>query len=264
MLSGGELISVLRQKKAKKKGGFKIFTSITKDSPVIAILEHIPTKRQKYICVDNSSTDYNMYIGDDGKLAIYPHIPLGLERFIVFISGEGGLGKTALASNMIKQAKKMIKDIKIFYICGTGAEADQNMSQLKYIISLDGAILKDIVPQRDFKNSLVVIDDVDNWEYHKDCVNLINKCYETGRKFAINIIYISHNTTKAQESKIYDEVNMYITNKADNNRMFEKYLALPQPIIDEMKKYLLDDVFVCYNKTYKSVITDNRVYKIEE
>lgn len=264
MLSGGEFISILRNKKMKKKGGFKLYPTITKDSPVVAVLEHVPSKRQKYILVENGSDEYELEVGEDHNLAIYPHIPLGLERFIIFVSGEGGMGKTGLTSFMVKQAKKLIKDIKVFYICGTGADADQNMSQLKYIISLDGPVLKEIIPSRDFKNSLIVIDDVDNWEYHKDCVNLMNKCYETGRKFGINIIYISHNTTKAQESKIYDEVNMYITNKADNNRMLERYLALPENVINEMKNYLVDDVFVCYNKTFKSVITDKRVYKLEE
>lgn len=263
-LSGGEFISILRQKKMKKKGGFKVLPSINLDSLPVAVIEKVSTKQQKYICIDNSSTEYELDIDDDPNLAIYPHIPLGLERFIIFISGEGGMGKTGLTSFMVAQAKKMIKDIKVFYICGTGVDADQNMRNLKYVVELDGPVLNEIVPSRDFKNSLIVIDDVDNWEYHKDCIKLMNKCYETGRKFNINMIYISHNTTKAQESKIYSEVNMYITNQASNNLMLEKYLALPESTIDEMKEYLKEDIFICYNKNLKSVVTDKRVYKLEE
>ncbi len=264
MLSGGEFIDILRRKKLQKKGGFIIVLSLNNTIHVVAVLEHIPTKMQKYICIDNKSKDYELDIQEDVKLAIFPHIPLGLERFIIYLSGEGGLGKTGLTSFMVKQAKKNIKDIKIFYICGTGVEADKNMSQLKYVIELQGNILKDIVPQRDFKNSLVVIDDIDNWEYHKDCISLMNKCYETGRKFGINIIYISHNTTKATESKIYSEVNMYITNDVKNNRMFENYLHVSPEVIEEMDSYLKTDVFVCYNKNLKTIFTDKKVYKLEE
>jgi len=172
------------------------------------------------------------------------------------------MGKSSLTSLMIKQTHKNITK-KIFYICGTDISADRNIAPLKYIEFIQGDLLKEIDVERDLTDSLIVFDDIDSWEYHKDAIRILNKAYEVGRKFGINIIYISHNTTKATESKIYDEVNMYITNKALNNRMFERYLMLSQKTINEIDEALKDDVFVCYNKTFNTVYTDKKIWKLE-
>lgn len=257
-LSGGQFVALLRQKKKKIQGGLGLMNTAGDD--VIAVVESLNTGKVKYICNDANSEEKELFFGE--SYAIYAHIPRGKERFIVFISGESGLGKTGLTSFMIKQAKALIPKINIFYICGTDIDMDINMKKLKYIIPLDGKILSEINVEKDFVNSLIVVDDIDNWEYHKDAIKLINKCYEVGRKFGINIIYISHNTTKATESKIYDEVDMYITNQAKDNRMMQKYLHLSDEIMNEMEHYLKTDVFVCYNKIFRTVYTDYRIYKI--
>lgn len=257
--SGGEFMSILQSKKDKKMAGLSIFDKA--DENVICVMEKKKTRKQKFIGNDVKSKENQLIAHKD--FILFPHIPLGLERFIIFISGEGGLGKSGMTSFMIKQAYKHITK-KIYYICGTSMEADVNISALKYVDQVPGEFLKDIDVEKDLNNSLIVFDDIDNWkEYHKDAINVLNKAYEVGRKFKINIIYISHNHTKATESKIYSEVNMYITNTAKDNRMFEKYLKTSNQDIEDMEEALKTDVFVCYNKNFHTVYTDKRIWKLE-
>jgi len=260
MLSGGDLIQILRGNHSKKKGGLSIKDAADKNT--ICVVEKISNKKDKFVANDIKSLEKNLYFEPE-DYAIYPHIPLGVDRFIIFCSGHGGMGKSSITSLMMKQAKKHIKGLKVYYICGTSAGADENISKLNFCVPLKGEMLQNINVERDFKNSLIVFDDIDNYEYHKEAIKIMNKAYEVGRKFNINIIYISHNTTKATESKIYDEVNMYITNKATHNRMFEHYLELKEEVIEEITKYLKTDVFICYNKIYNTLYTDKRVFRLE-
>jgi len=251
------IIQILRHNHQKKNGGLNIKYDISND--VIAVVEK--GNKQKYIVSDESSNVRAVDV-PNSDYAIYPHVPLGKERFIIFFSGEGGMGKSSITSLLIKQTYQHITK-RIFYICGTDIKADRSIAPLKYIKQLDGEQLENINVETDLKDSLIVFDDIDNWEYHKEAIKILNKSYEVGRKFGINIIYISHITSKANESKIYGEVDMYITNKARNNRMFETHLGLEKHIIEEMHEILKTDIFVAYNKRFNSVITDKKVYKLE-
>ena len=257
--SGGEFMSMLQNKKEKRKAGLGIFDKA--DENVICVMEKKKTRKQKFIGNDVNSKDTHLAVNPKDYV-YFPHIPIGLERYIVFISGEGGLGKSGMTSFMMQQTAKHITK-KIYYICGTSIDADPNISSLKYVENIPGEFLSEIDVERDLSDSLIVMDDIDNWEYHKDAIKLLNKAYEVGRKFHINIIYISHNTTKATESKIYSEVNLYITNTAKDNRMFEKYLKTSNQDINDMEEMLKTDVFVAYNKNFHCVYTDKKIWKLE-
>lgn len=252
------IIHILRQNHQKKVGGLVLSNRETND--VLAVVE----RNGKQMFVNNSVQSKKTAITVPSMdYIVYPHIPLGLETFRIFISGQSGMGKSSLTRLFIEQTYKHITK-KIFYICGTDIKSDISIAPLKYVKQIDGELLEDINVERDFENSLIVFDDIDSWSYHKQAISILNSAYETGRKFKINIIYISHITSKASESKIYGEIDMYITNKAKNNRMFEHHLSLNKHIIEEIDEYLKTDPFVCYNKRFNAVITDKKVYKINE
>lgn len=253
-----ELISHLRANKLKKKGGLEILNKI--NNFVIAVVIKLSNEKEKYICNSENSNEKDFEI-DQNNFAIFPHIPLGKERYIIFFSGASGMGKSSLTAFMAKQHHKLISK-KIFYIAGTDKNADKSLAPLKFIKQISGENLEEINVDEDFRDSLVIFDDIDNWTFHKEAIKILNQCYEIGRKFQINIIYISHVASKASESKIYGEVDMYITNKATKNRMMEHHLELSNEVIKEIESYLNTDVYVCYNKIYNCIYTDKKIYKL--
>jgi hypothetical protein len=252
-----DILLHLRSNKSKKNGGLAKCEKLTND--VIAVLICLKSGKTKYICNSVNSNEKSISVNE--LCGILPHIPLGKERFIIFFSGSGGMGKSSLASVMALQYQKLISD-KVFYIAGTSIHADLSLSKNKSIKQLKGEDLSEIVVEEMFADSLVIFDDIDNWEFHKQAIKVLNKCYETGRKFGINLIYISHVASNASESKIYSEVDMYITNKATHNRMMYHHLTLSDGIISEIEEYLEEDVFVCYNKIFNCVYTDKKIYKL--
>lgn len=253
-----DIIQMLRKNHKKKAGGLDISNKIDKN--VIAQVAKITNGKNKYIVNSNNSQNKGFQIPSN-EYAVLPHIPLSLERYIIFLSGESGMGKSSLASLFIKQTIQHITK-KIFYVAGTDISHDMNLSKIKEIEQIPGDLIKDIEVEKDLNNSLIVFDDIDNCDFHKDAIKLLNKCYETGRKFGCNIIYISHIASKANESKIYGEISMYITNQVKNNRMIEYHLRMGKETVDELDNYLKTDPFVCYNKVYDTFITDKKVYKL--
>lgn len=251
-----ELIKILRKNHEKKSGGLIVYDKINKE----VICEISYEGKIKYICNDEKS-EKKAFMTPNENYILIPHIPLNKSRYIIFGSGESGMGKSSLTYIFIQQTYQHITK-RIFFISGTDIKEDENLKKLKYIKQIKGDKISEINIERDLKDSLIVFDDIDNYDFHDEAIHLMNKIYECGRKFKINIIYLSHITTKANESKIYNEVDIYITNKAKNNRMFETYLNLSKDVVNEIDKYLITDPFVIYNKVYDCVMTDKKIYKL--
>jgi hypothetical protein len=251
-----DIINILRAKVGQKTSGLTLSIDINKN--VVALVYN---KGKIMDIINDEKSEKKEFEVDSNEYTIVPHIPLNKERFLLFASGCSGMGKSSLIYILTLQVIKHITK-NIFYICGTPLKDDINLSKIKQIKQIKGEKLSEIVVNRDLKNSFVIIDDIDNWEYHDEAVNIMNQIYETGRKYKINLAYLSHITSNARETKIYSEVDIYITNKATNNRMLSYHLGLSNDIINEMDNYLREDPFICYNKVFNAVITDKKIYKI--
>lgn len=255
--SPSDIINILRAKAGKRQGGLVLSCSINKD--VVAI---IYKGNKKMYILNNENEENKTFEVDSDDFSITPCIPLNKNRFLIFASGNSGMGKSSLIYLFCLQYLQYFNK-RIFYICGTPIKDDINLSKIKEIKQIKGEDLENIVVDRDLKDSFVIFDDIDNWkDYHEEAIHIMNAIYETGRKYNISLAYLSHITSNARETKIYGEVDLYITNSAINNRMLSYHLGLSKNIIEEMDKYLQTDTFVCYNKIFNSVITDKRVYKV--
>jgi len=251
-----DIINILRAKAGKRQGGLILSNKINKD--VIAVI--YKDDREMYVLNDDNEVNKTFAV-ENNNFLVNPHIPLNKNRFIIFASGNSGMGKSSLMYLLCLQYLKHFNK-KIYYICGTPLKDDINLSMIKEIKQIKGEALSDIVVERDFKDSFVIFDDIDNWDYHKEAIRIMNAIYETGRKYNISLAYLSHITSNATETKIYGEVDLYITNSAKNNRMLNYHLGLDKNTIEEMDRYLQTDPFICYNKVFNTVITDKKIYKV--
>ena len=251
-----DAIDILRDNHKKRSGGLGLFDKINED--VIASISNNKTK--KYVCNDVNSEVHAMCVPNVSYKMI-PHIPLFKSRYLGFLSGESGLGKTSLICYFIAQTYEHLTK-NIYFVSGKDDIAnDPNVKKLKYIKFINGEDLKDLTYAQ-FKNSLVVFDDIDYWEFHGDAIKLMNNMVEKGRSLGINILYGSHITSKVTESPIYKEVDLYVTNNVNNNRMISIHLNFDKNVTEEISEYLVNDCFVCYNKIFRAIITDNRIYKL--
>ena len=102
---------------------------------------------------------------------------------------------------------------------------------------------------------------MDNSSYSKNVKKLLNKIVETGRKYEVSLIFISHINTHARDSTISSETDLYITNQENikNNRMIEKYLNVSSSDFDEALKR--KPAFVAINKAFRCIVTDLTAYK---
>lgn len=246
-------ISILRNIQDKKQGGFVLENNL---GETVAIVKK--GKLKKYINQSSKSCVYNMKI--DGKqYIIEPYIPLILTRFIIFLSAESGSGKTLMSFIFILQYMHHYKRRPVYYICNTKYTDDENLKSLK-LQQLDTENI-DEYKIEDFRDSLIVVDDTDFHPDHKKIMKFMNTVVECGRKFGISLIYSSHIHSKLSESPIYKEVSLYCTfpNALINNRMIDNNLKIPEEMINNLKEE--KHAFICFNKVYRSIITDNIVSK---
>lgn len=193
------------------------------------------------------------------NMVIEPFIPLRKDRFIIALSGESGSGKGTITAILCEQYKKVYPKHKIFYICNTPKEDDINLNK-QYIHQIAFEMLHDITI-KDLSNSLVIIDDMDNSEYSKDAKRVLNIIVETGRKYGVSLIFISHINTHGKDTTISKETDLYITNRYNikNNRMISHYLGIPDHIFTDALHY--NPVYVAINKQFRAIITDKTIYK---
>lgn len=252
------VVPVLRNIQNKKKGGVVISNVI---EPEI-VAEVKKGKTSKYIINDPEYDDQTPLVIDNMNYVVEPYIPIsGVERFIIFLSGQSGTGKTALASLFIKQYIKHYNK-NVFYVCETDKNDDVNLKPLTFIKQLPNEDLESI-KITDLRDSLIFVDDMDYSPHHKQCMKFINMIVETGRKFKVSLIFASHINSKGNESCIYKELSMYLTASRNtmNNRLIEKYLNLDKQQIQQIQDQK-DSAFICINKVFDCLITDRVIQKI--
>lgn len=246
-------INILRNIQHKKTGGLSLNSS---PKECIAIVSR--QGATKYINNDENSDIMRMEIDDD-RYRIEAHIPLKVQRIISILSGESGSGKTLLAYLQALQYKKYHPRNRMFYICSTSYQDDENMQKLP-LTQLDTENM-DEYRIEDFMNSLLIFDDTDYSGDNKKIMKFLNKATETGRKFGVSIIFCTHIHSKLNASVVYKEAQLYTTfgNSLINNRMLENNLKIPKDIIEFLKSY--PHGYITFNNLYKACITDNLVFK---
>lgn len=221
-----------------------------------------------YVCLDNS--DNRMIETKSSKTRFEPIIPYkSVSRWIAYVTGRSGCGKSLIASQLSIQYKMLNKKNNVYYICATSAEDDQNFGELDFVKSLDPSKFYSAdMPQEEeremikklLSNSLVIFDDLDMAppDQKKIITRLQFKLVEIGRKYNISLCIISHLTTNGHHTKmLVNEVDLYFCFKdgLKCNRMLTHYNNFTPDELSRIKTRS----WCCFNFKYNAILTPMQI-----
>ena len=183
------------------------------------------------------------------------------ERSILYITGPSGSGKSYYTRNYILQYKKLFPKNNIYIF--SSLESDEtldNISKIKRIKFTDKFLSYDF-KITDFKDSLVIFDDVDA-ETHKikkqKIYSILSMILNLGRHHSVYCIFTSHTSCAGNETKLIlsEAHSITIFPKNMGNRslkyLLDGYFGLDKHQINYIKK--INSRWTTLIKTYPSIL----------
>jgi hypothetical protein len=181
-------------------------------------------------------------IPDSGKFYQMPD--KNIERQILYITGASGSGKSTYCANYIMEYKKIFSknDIYVF----SALKDDESLDKVEpKRVKIDDRLISDPLLVDDFKNSLVVFDDIDvisDKHQRKAVYNLLNAILETGRHFRVSCLITNHLPTAREETRrVLNECHSityfpHSGNKSTLNRLLTEIIGLDKEDVIKIKK----------------------------
>jgi hypothetical protein len=216
----GAMIAIIKNsdKKIKDK---KIYVSSEPDNVKHGVNTYTCTKNETLQLVPNNKT----------------------ERTCSYICGQSGSGKSYFTTNFVKEYKKLYPKNSIFVI--SSIQEDKSIDSLKpiRINPLHPDFMDDELSSEDFKDSLVIFDDIDVFptKIKKTILAIVNNILQIGRHFNVSICFTTHNACAGNETKILlAEANIIVVfPKTTGNRalkyLLDNYLGLDKDQIKKIK-----------------------------
>ena len=207
---------------------------------------------------DNKDTNKKLYVTDDVNsvrngtihfecksdetLQLVPNNKV--ERQCVYICGQSGSGKSYFTSNYVKQYKKQFPNRNIFVISSIEKDTSIDILKPKRINVLHEDFLIDELTSEDFKDSLVIFDDVDVFptKIKKKVMTIVNNILIVGRHSNTSICYTTHSATNGAETKLLLSEAHVITvfPRTTGSRalkyLLDSYLGMDKRQIEKTKK----------------------------
>lgn len=162
-------------------------------------------KKCKYVYLDEKSDATNNYKELKIKTGEFQYIPNTKQnRFISYIVGASGSGKSYYASNLAEEYRLLYPKNKIYLL--SYLSDDSSIDRVKGIkrIQLNDDFLEETLECEDLKNSLTIWDDVDcitDKKMKLKLKELLTKILNTGRHTYTSLIYLSHIACNGVETK---------------------------------------------------------------
>jgi hypothetical protein len=237
---------------------------------LINVAKVVTDEKNSYIYLeDNDKTIIQS--NDHNTTRFEPIIPYNnIQRWVCYIYGQSGNGKSVLASQLAIQYKTLNPKNKVFYMCSTDISCDQNFSKLDFVKTLDIDKIYSFDMSQDeerdmiknlLSNSLIIFDDLDMAKNKKLITALQFKLIEVGRKFGCSIIIITHVNCAGHTTKlILNELDLYFCFKSGlkNNRLLETYNGYKKEDLEKIKT----NSWCLFNLRYNCLITPQEVRKI--
>jgi len=187
------------------------------------------------------------------------------ERSILYITGPSGSGKSYYTRNYILEYKKLFPKNNVYIFSSLDSdETLDKIPKIKRIKFTDKFLLYDF-KITDFKDSLVIFDDVDsetNKFKKKKIFDILSMILNTGRHERCSCIFTSHLSCAGNETKLIlsEAHSITIFPKNAGNRslkyLLDSYFGLDKHQINYIKK--LNSRFVTLIKTYPSVLISEK------
>ena len=201
---------------------------------------------------------------------IEPCPNINKERDVLFIFGQSGSGKSYYVMMYSNNYKKIYPKRPIYCFSTVGSDGG-SLDKIKSLKRVDLNLLlqdNEVIETENFKNSLIIFDDVDNIS-DKKLKNLVwkymNNFLQTGRHYNISVCITFHVGCAGNETKM-------ILNEATSITYFpitigaralkyicDSYLGLSKKQLEKLKK--IESRWITINKTYpKTITTENQAY----
>ena len=167
------------------------------------------------------------------------------ERYIYYIIGRSGSGKSYFIKQWISNFYHELYKKRPIYVFSY-LDSDKTLDELKYLkrIKLDEEFLEDDeISSKDFSNSCVIFDDIDNIKNKKikhKVDHLLNEILTVGRHNNISALITRHTATNGQDTKVI---------LAESHA----YVVFPSGVGNRPLKYLLDNYLGLDNKQIKKI-----------
>ena len=173
---------------------------------------------------------------DDGIIVPIP----GQERECLYIAGPSGSGKSTYAARYIKLYKKLFPKNKLYVF--SNVKEDEALDKLidgktGYRIELNHELVDDPYDAKEFKNSIVLFDDIDyitDEDIRKVIKHLRDTLLEVGRHYNTYVITTAHNLTAGKDSRLalLESTSITFFPKGGDTmhikRMLKEYVGLSQ------------------------------------
>jgi hypothetical protein len=175
------------------------------DGIKIAKIKDNNKKKCKYVFLDEKSEATNNYKELKIKDGEFQYIPdTNQNRFISYVVGASGSGKSYFASNLAKEYRALYPKNPIYLL--SYLSDDSSIDRVKGIkrIPLNDEFLEETLECEDLKNCLTIWDDVDcitDKQMKLKLKELLTKILNTGRHTHTSLIYLSHIACNGVETK---------------------------------------------------------------
>ena len=166
------------------------------------------------------------------------------ERQCLYVCGQSGSGKSHFTTEYVKNYKKTFPKNNVYVISSIDEDKSIDSLKPKRINVLDPEFMDDEFTAVDFKDSIVIFDDVEVFpaKIKKKVMGIVNNILQIGRHSNVSIIFTTHNPTKGAESKILlTESNIITvfpktTGSGALKYLLNNYLGLDSKQIKEIRK----------------------------
>jgi len=209
-----------------------------------------------------SKTFTSIKLNRDGKFQQTPDNHT--EREIIYITGPSGSGKSTYTKNYIQQYKKLYPKNKIYIF--SALDSDESIDELGgNRVIIDDTLITDPIDIDEFKDSVVVFDDIDvisNKKVRDAVYSLLNQVLEIGRHHKISCCITNHLPTAGKDTRrILNEAHSVIYfphsgSMKSLNYLLTDYLGLDKTDIKKIKHS--KSRWCCVFKNYPQVIMTER------
>jgi hypothetical protein len=194
------------------------------------------------------------------------------ERFIYYITGKSGSGKSYFINEMLTYYKKKRPNSNIYLF---SAKNDDNSLDEKLMIKrviIDESLIDDPITIYDFnEDDVVIFDDHDNLEkkIKLSVIHTLNQILELGRSYKLNCIVTNHLPTNGNDTKrIINEAHGIIyfphfINQKGASYLLEKYQGLTKKEILKIKDKSTRWA-VILNTLPEIVITQKNIFTLKD
>lgn len=182
------------------------------------------------------------------------------ERQIMYITGASGSGKSTYIAKYCKQYKKVFPDNEIYVFSALTEDESLDACEPKRII-IDDRMISDPLTVNDFRDSMVIFDDIDviSNKKHRDAVyNLLNALLETGRHTKTSVFISNHLPTAGKDTRrVLNEAHSVIWfphsgSGVGMKRLLCDYLGLDKDINKKLRK--MKTRWACLYKQYPQIL----------